>query len=121
MATELPSTFNTPDCTCGQDHDQIGFITTAILDALEEQGQPYTPTDAGVLVTEAAEAVGWYRDPEKAVHTFNRPGCTCAHDHDGLIHIVSHALFIVMQGPVTVGQLRDLIDNATARVGWVKA
>ncbi|WIF20548.1 hypothetical protein SEA_JFLIX2_57 [Rhodococcus phage Jflix2] len=119
--TDLPKTFNFPECTCGEDHDQIGYITTAILDALEDKAEPYTPTDVGALVAEAAEAVGWHRDPEKAERTFNRPGCLCAHDHDGVLHIVSQSIFIVMQGPVTVGQLRDLIDDATAKVGWVKA
>lgn len=119
--TDLPKTFNFPECTCGEDHDQIGYITTAVLDSLEEQGQLYVPSDVGILVTEAAEAVGWYRDPEKATATFNRPDCTCPNDHDSLLHIITQTVYIVGSHPTTVGQIRDLVDHATAKVGWVKA
>ncbi|NKS33161.1 hypothetical protein GS534_24345 [Rhodococcus hoagii] len=88
---------------------------------LEELAQPYTPDEVGAYVAEAAEHVGWHRDPDKAIATFNRPDCECLEDHDSLLHIVKGAVYIAATAPFTVGQIRDLVDNATAKVGWVKA
>lgn len=124
MTTE-PNTFNIPDCTCGRDHDAIGTITLSALEQLEERaeqtGELYGPEDVAVLVTEAAEHVGWHRDPEKAVTTYNHAECTCAVDHDGLLHIVTKLIRLALTVPTTTEQLAEFVNTAAARVGWVKA
>ena len=121
----MSNTYNTPDCTCGQDHDELGNITISTLFQLEDQAEKthetYTPEIVGQAVAEAAAHIGWHRDPARAAKTFNNDACTCDLDHDSLEHIVGGTVKLSLSVPISIEDVRDFINTAAAAVGWVKA
>lgn len=114
-------TYNTPDCTCGLDHDGLEHLITSTLLQLEAEQRHYTPEEVGSIVEDAALYVGWHRDTDLAVKTYNGPDCTCEQDHDDLAHIVAVLLILALEGgTMTTSELIGHAERAAAAVGWVK-
>lgn len=122
----MSNTFNSPECTCGHDHDGLDTILMRTLEFNEEfakaTGTNYVSEQVAADVEWAAQHVGWRKDPEQAERTYNVPDCTCGQDHDGLNHIVRALLIMAAIKPeVTIADLGREFEQAAVKVGWVKA